>query len=126
MNLIHQRGTMDCGIACAAMFCNKTYEEAEQADPSQFAERGLYVSEFLFICEKLGQSLKVKRPHIKTLDDISLKKKQAIIIRRKNKKIGHFIVVENDIIFDPEQSEVKSISEYNRKHWIVIRTFSNA
>jgi ABC-type bacteriocin/lantibiotic exporter with double-glycine peptidase domain len=123
MRIIRQRGTMDCGIACAAMFLNISYEEASRLDPQPTAERGLYVSEFLEICEKKGIKVKVKRPHPLPLKSCYLPSKCALIIRKPNKTFGHYIFYANGYIYDPEYDKKVHITKYKRNWWQVIRIF---
>ena len=123
MELIHQRGTMDCGIAVAAMFLNITYNEAANLDPNPMAERGLYVYEFVIICQKKGIKVKVKRPHPIPLKNCYLPKECALIIRKPNKKFGHFIYYNDNYIYDPEYQTKIHITKYKRNWWQVIRIF---
>jgi ABC-type bacteriocin/lantibiotic exporter with double-glycine peptidase domain len=123
MDLIHQRGTMDCGIAVAAMFLNITYDEAAYLDPNPTAERGLYVYEFITICQKKGVKMKVKKPHPLPLKNCILPKECALIIRKPNQKFGHYIYYKNNYVYDPELKKKHLISRYKKNWWQVIRIF---
>jgi hypothetical protein len=123
MKLIHQRGTMDCGIAVAAMFLNITYNEAAYLDPNPEADRGLSTYEFIIICYKKGVKIKVKKPHPIPLKNCYLPKECALIIRKPNKKFGHFIYYKDNYIYDPEFKERCLIQRYKRNWWQVIRIF---
>lgn len=123
MKLIHQRGTMDCGIASAAMLCGINYNKADELDPNPTAERGLYVREFLDICKKAGFDIKVKKPHPIPLKYANLPNKCALIIRKLNKKFGHFVCYENGKIYDPEFDRPVNVRNYKRNWWLIIRIF---
>jgi ribosomal protein S10 len=123
MKIIRQRGTMDCGIASAAMFLNISYDEASKLDPNPTAERGLYVREFLEICKKKGMEVKVKRPHPLPLKNSYLPFECALIIRKPNKTFGHFIFYKDGYIYDPEYKTKVHITKYKRNWWHVIRIF---
>jgi len=123
MRIIPQRGTMDCGIASAAMFLKISYDEASKLDPNPTVERGLYVREFLEICKKKGVEIKVKKPHPLPLKNSYLPSECVLIIRKPNKAFGHYVYYKDGYIYDPEYNARVTISKYKRNWWQVIRIF---
>jgi hypothetical protein len=123
MRIIRQRGSLDCGVATAAMLCKKTYKDAEKADPNRYAERGMYVKEFVTCCLNMGVTIRVRRLHPRRLLDSKVIEEQAMIIRKPNAELGHFIYVANSTVYDPELSKPWLVTLYPRRNWHVIRSF---
>jgi hypothetical protein len=130
MKLIKQKNLIDCGIACAAMFCNCSYHKALSFDINPNSSKGLSINELKNIVLKIKLiKLKEYRP-TKYLslskNKIIFKSPSILLIRHPKEKYGHWICYNNNKIYEPNQdiAKIYNIKQYPRKSWLLIRILS--
>jgi hypothetical protein len=129
MRLVKQLNEIDCGIAVAAMIASVNYEAARKADNILFplAKTGLSPDDLkLLIYQLSNQNVRITRRHYKKplIDFIPKINDRAILIRENKSRYGHWIAISNNMIYDPEHYICKSIKNYERNAWEIIRILS--
>lgn len=106
MKLVQQLDYWGCGPACLAMVCSITYEEADLILDRK--NNGTKWNELLKALKKLKFKFK-KIKGYKGLDDC----KTAILAVSWAKKTStwHFVVLNDNLIYDPELEKAISIEE---------------
>src|SRR5262245_2762458 len=128
MTHIKQYTDIDCGFAVAAMLAGVEYLDALDLDPAPDEDRGLWVAEMAQLLKSLtGQQWSVSKRHYqKPLSEIGLTKlvngaSIALLLRRKEVSLGHWVACTKDQIYDPEKPKPLTIERYDRADWRVIR-----
>ena len=131
MRLVRQLNEIDCGIAVAAMIASVKYEEARKADAILFpnAKTGLSPDNLqLLIFSLTKNNLSISRSNYKKplAEFIPKGNEMAVLIRENGVDYGHWVAIHNGMIYDPEHYIRKSIKDYERNTWDVIRTLCSS
>ena len=124
MKLIKQHNGVDCGLAVSAMLSGKTWDNAADADPNPDSEGGVCVDDMLCLLKKLTgkQWRESKASYRKPLNAAKVPALAcAILIRRPEKKFGHWVAFDGQKILDPEKDDPLPLTTYDRNDWLVIR-----
>jgi hypothetical protein len=107
------------------MLAGTSYDTAYLATPDQAIRRGLYINDMLACLAKIGNpSWKAsKRGYKKPLVSYANvpSSAHALIIRRPEDSFGHWIVREQESIYDPEFPTPCNLATYTRQEWEIIR-----
>lgn len=131
MRLVKQINDIDCGVAVAAMIASVKYDDASRIDRALFpdAKTGMSPENLILLIQHLTKKpLTIsKRNYKKPLSQLVTREHdRAVLIRDKNQKYGHWVAIHKDRIYDPEYYISKSITDYERNNWDVIRVLSAA
>ena len=123
MKLIRQKNDIDCGIACAAMVSGYHYKIAARADLTPWQDRGLSLAQMINIVRRLTRqkwSFSVQNLK-KPLIDANLKPGiLVVLIRDPEMPYGHWIVINKNIVYDPDFERPDFVIDYDRSNWLVI------
>lgn len=105
MRVWPQRGEGDCSIACLAMLCNVTYEDALEAMTSiapKAHRRGAWATNMIDAAAKFGVSLVKRKP-------LALEHSTGILgvtITEKRRRVGHVVILRWGLIIDPDDGVI--------------------
>lgn len=106
------------------MLSGKTWDNAADADPNPDSEGGVCVDDMLCLLKKLTgkQWRESKASYRKPLNAAKVPALAcAILIRRPEKKFGHWVAFDGQKILDPEKDDPLPLTTYDRNDWLVIR-----
>jgi len=130
LKLIKQKGVNECGVASAAMACSGTYRRALGLVSGAEREAGLSVSAMLALLEGLsGGAWGARNPRPRK--PMATYKRWpegtcVALVRREGERRGHYVVVAEGLVFDPEHVRPRPLGSYPRRHWELIRLFARA
>lgn len=111
MRVWPQRGEGDCAIACLAMLCNVTYEDALDALSSvapKAHRRGAWKTQIVAAAAKLGVRLVQRKP-------VAYEHATGIlscVITDSRKRVGHVVILRWGLIIDPDGGVVWEPDDY--------------
>lgn len=127
MRIVNQVNDLDCGIACAAMFSGYNYMIAFRLDLllESNKKRGLSQKDMVLLLSKLTRdNIKNKRVDC-FLSDLPDRKSVALI-RESRGKYGHWICLEDGLVFDPELNSPVKIQDYLKRDFRAVCVLSAA
>lgn len=99
LQVVCQRGPMDCGVSCLAMICGVSYENAlcavAQVQPN-VCVKGLYFTEMIKAAKLLGVKLKQRKAADLELDT------GILSISAPKWKTDHVVVLKSGLIVDTD------------------------
>lgn len=118
VKLVAQRKDWDCGVAALAMLLALPYGDVSAAVRSvvtgpRLKSRGLILKEAEAVAAYLGHPL---RRVYRRRDYLTGQVGMLGLIGGQMDRAGHWVVVKNDQILDPDGGEVWSVEDYLVKH----------
>lgn len=118
IKVTRQRHDWDCGVASLAMLLGKPYGDVaalvkENIDKKKLRKRGMIIKDVLDIAEMFGTSLEV----IWRKKDYLVGRTGIIGLKGGGmSSAGHWAVVKNEVIADPDDNSMWSVEDYKKKH----------
>jgi len=130
LKLIRQKGENECGVASAAMACGASYRRALGLVSEGEREAGLSVSGMLALLTELSGDVWVARnprPRRPVADYRRWPEGACVaLVRREGERRGHYVMVAEGLVYDPEHVRPRPLASYPRRHWELIRLFTRA
>lgn len=98
VRVTYQRGKGDCAIVCIAMMCGVPYEDALDVATQKAHRRGMYLSQIIEACNKLGVVLK-RRRKIDWDNDTGI---LNLDCKKNRTSSGHVAFLRWGLVFDTE------------------------
>lgn len=118
VTVVRQRGNWDCGIAALAMVLQKQY--ADVSYPVRelipvMPRRGLGLRHLKALAASFGVHLHC---HYKSKDYLRQFKGVGILSINGGAMCwaGHWVVIKNDVVIDPDDERIYSLTEYLQQH----------
>lgn len=113
-----QRHDWDCGVASLAMLLGKPYGDVaaivkDTVDKKKLRRRGMTIKDVQDVAEIFGMPLEV----IWRKKDYLIGQTGIIGLKGGGMdKAGHWAVVKNEVIADPDDNSFWSVEDYKKKH----------
>lgn len=107
INFVYQRGFYDCGVAVFAMFNGLTYKQAKKYMRQEY---GVSLDEMRSL--RKGKKKRIFKRYLK--DIVGGTKALLIKAKPSEKFSSHWILLDDDIVYDPELGVFK-IDDYPEK-----------
>ena len=120
MKLVRQKTRHDCGVAVAAMLCEKDYACAAKAR-CRLGNRGMTLYDWVSTLERMKQPVDLwmfERKARLTKKINSLPDQCAVLIGDDYENL-HWICVCDKRIYDPELKNTRNINSYASRNWKV-------
>lgn len=111
-----------CGVAVAAMICNCSYRQAMNVAPDPFPTGGVTASELQHMCLLLGRPIELVAPE-RTWHLNEAPRPPGVVgalIKKQYAKVGHWIGIEGNWIFDHALSGRVKLSRYDSRSWLLM------
>ncbi len=123
-----QRNGRDCGVAAAAMLAGVSYDVAVGAHPNARPHDGLQAMELAVMLRRLtGRLVRLSG----AAEGESLAARAAdlphpciVLIHAPGSSRGHYVVVTQSHILDPELPKAAAFSEYPHMDWSIFRVLT--
>lgn len=99
LQVVQQRGKRDCAIACLAMICGASYEQALVAVAQvrvDVFEKGMFTTEMIRAAKYLNVTLRLKKPYDLDTDT------GILSLASKKWPLDHVVVLKNGLIVDTD------------------------
>lgn len=127
---VRQKGKNDCGVAVLAMMGDMTYRQAAAYCVSGLG-RGVKLSEMLLALQSTtGTEWNVwrSRRQFQALffsGVLPVKERFVVLVRPGNVRWGHWVCMDDGLVYDPEMPGPRIMGEYHRADWAAIRILTN-
>lgn len=121
---MRQRNGRDCGVAAVAILARVGYDEAAVAHPDARPDDGLQAMEVARMLRRLtGRIIHLRGDHEdQPLAFLRTLPRPAIVLIHEDGDVrGHYVVLENGVVYDPERERPIPLERYPHRRWRVFR-----
>jgi hypothetical protein len=125
---VRQRSLRDCGVAAAAMLAAVSYERAARAHPPARRGGGLQAMDIAVMLRRLtGRFVRLSgAAEGDTLAEYAAAAAgpAIVLIHEPDSVRGHYVVVADGLVLDPELAEPAPMASYRHREWCVFRVLT--